>query len=214
MQEKKSKCDGVADSSLTEEGVAPCACSDAPEEGNAAPESGAQADRISATEKELAKLKDKHLRTLADLENFKKRAYKELLGAKMLSKIDAVLPFLKVYDHFQLAVKAVDEKRNFDVLHKGMELILSEFSRAFDETGAEKIEAPGEKFDPSRHEAVEYRHSEDIPEGWIIEQWRYGYKIGDKVIQPAIVVVSAGPMPADNSVQKEPPSASSKEDGK
>ena len=112
--------------------------------------------------------------------------------------------FLKVFDHFQLAVKAADEKHSFDVLHKGMEMIMSEFSRAFEELGVEKIDAVGKKFDPHSHDAIEERPSEDVPEGFVIEQWRCGYKMGSKIIQPAAVVVSSGKKKIEESKNDKP----------
>lgn len=148
--------------------------------------------KIEYLEKELSETKDKLLRALAENDNIRKRTYKELVEARAAIKIDTLMPFLKVFDHFQLAVKAADEKHNFDVLHKGMEMISSEFLRAFEELGIEKIDAVGKKFDPNFHEAVEEKTSENVPEGFVIEQWRCGYKMGTKVIQPATVVVSSG----------------------
>jgi len=149
-------------------------------------------EKINSLEKELSETKDKLLRAFADFDNYKKRSYKEMDEIKKMVKIDTLIPFLKVYDHFELAVKAANEKHSFEVLYHGMELILSEFTKAFDELGIEKIDAIGKKFDPHLHEASLRKTSEKVPEGYILEQWRCGYKIGDKVLQPALVVVSSG----------------------
>lgn len=148
--------------------------------------------KIKDLEKELSETRDKLLRALAENDNIRKRTYKELVETRASARVDALIPFLNVFDHFQLAVKAADEKHSFDVLHKGMEMILSEFSRAFEELGIEKIDAVGKKFDPNFHEAVEEKTSENVPEGFVLEQWKCGFKMGSKVIKPATVVVSSG----------------------
>jgi molecular chaperone GrpE len=188
-EKKKGKGEGMDIPAAKAEAVA--------ENGSSAEVEGQCADsgveRLAVIEKELAEQRDKLLRSLADMDNFRKRTYKELQDARSMARIDSILPFLKVYDHFQLAVKAADEKHSFEVLHQGMEMILSEFSRALDELGLERIDALGKSFDPALHEAADQRSSEDVPEGQILEQWRCGYKMGEKVIQPALVVVSSGP---------------------
>ncbi|HPN84536.1 MAG TPA: nucleotide exchange factor GrpE [Victivallales bacterium] len=207
MEDKKKKNEGEADIPGQEEASElRCNSNTVTEKENTA---DAKDLKIANLEKEITELKDKQLRTLADFENFKKRTYKDILDAKLNSKIDSVFPFLNVYGHFQLAVKAADEKHSFEVLHKGMEMILSEFSKAFEENGIEKIEALGQKFDPLLHQAADQKSSDDVAEGNVIEQWRCGYRIGEKVIQPALVVVSSGA-----SKEKKTDSKESKEDEK
>jgi molecular chaperone GrpE len=211
MKDKRNNDkDGTTNPSLSQD--LELSTSSTPQEGDAKPEGDIQRTRICELEKELSESKDKQLRILADLENFKKRTYKELCDARAMSRIDAILPFLKVYDHFQLAVKASDENNSFDILHKGMDMILLEFSKAFDEIGLEKIEALGAKFNPFYHEAAEERHSDDVPEGNVVEQWRCGYKIGDKVIQAALVVVSSGKQSSLNTVVEQGAEISSEKD--
>lgn len=189
-EDKKKDRGGVGDIPAAD---ASTGAEDGPPVSGAEASSDHNAERLAALERELAEQRDKLLRSLADMDNFRKRTYKDIQDARAMARIDAILPFLKVYDHFQLAVKAADEKHSFDVLHQGIEMILSEFSRALDELGLEKIDALGKSFDPALHEAADQRSSEDVPEGQILEQWRCGYKMGEKVIQPALVVVSSGP---------------------
>jgi molecular chaperone GrpE len=126
------------------------------------------------------------------MDNLRKRLLRDMADSKSNAKIDATSPFLSVFDHFKLAVKASDEKHSFDVLHKGMEMILDEFQKAFDEVGIEIINACGAVFDPNLHEAAGQKNSTEIPEGHVIEQWRCGYKLGEKIIRPAVVVISSG----------------------
>ena len=72
-------------------------------------------------------------------------------------------------------------------------MILNEFKKAFDGLGVKEINAVGKEFDPKFHEAMKTENSDDVPEGTVIAQWKAGYIIGERLIRPATVVVSAGP---------------------
>lgn len=150
--------------------------------------------KVAGLEKMISEAEDKNLRLYADFDNFRKRGYRDLADARNASKVDTMTPFLSVYDHFQLAVKASDEKDSYEALHQGMEIILGEFKRAFDDLGIEAFDASGD-FDPTIHEAVSQEPSDNIKAGKIIRQWRCGYRLGEKLIRPCMVVVSAGPRP-------------------
>ena len=80
-----------------------------------------------------------------------------------------------------------------NALKQGMQMIMNEFSRAFEDLGVKEIEAVGKAFDPKLHDAVKSEASEEVPEGIVISQWKAGYKLGDRLIRPSSVVVSSGP---------------------
>ena len=91
---------------------------------------------------------------------------------------------------------------------RGCVLIGVEFQKAMKEMGVEGIKSVGHQFDPKVHEAVSEEESQDVAEGIVIKQWRSGYKIGDKIIRPASVVVSKGPGAAPSGLVSEAPGAS------
>jgi len=105
---------------------------------------------------------------------------------------DTLFPFLQVFDHFTMAVSASESTMNVDALKKGMEMIQQEFDKAFSDLGVEKIDAPGKEFDPKLHEAVAQEASDTVPAGHVIKQWNFGYRIGDRLLKPAMVIVSSG----------------------
>jgi len=144
-------------------------------------------------QKELNELNDKYLRLQADFDNYRKRAFKDITSARRESQIGALEPILQVFDHFDMAVSAAESADNIDAIKEGLKMIFTEFSKALDELGIERIDAVGDDFDPNLHEAVAEEPSENIEEGKIIKQWRCGYKMGDYLIRPANVVVSSGP---------------------
>lgn len=154
----------------------------------------ATADRIAELEKKLAEAEKTRLLALADMDNQRKRLSKELEQQRFRVMQDTLFPFLQVFDHFNMAVKAAEapDAKNGSIL-KGMEMIRNEFDHAFTELGVEKIDAAGQKFDPNFHEAVAEEHSDTVPAGTVIRQWSCGCRMGSKLLKPAMVVVSSGP---------------------
>lgn len=148
-------------------------------------------DQMENLRKELAEMNDKYLRLNADFENFRKRSYKEMTGARLAAVADTLQPFLRVLDIFNMAVASVDASPNIDAIKQGMQMILTEYGRAMEELGVMKCDAVGQQFDPMQHEAMAKEPS-DQPEGTIVKQWSCGYKLGDRLLRPARVVVSSG----------------------
>lgn len=149
------------------------------------------AERIKELEAALAESEEKTLRLRAEYDNYRKRSYRELTDARAYAKTDTLTPILNVFDHFKMALSAVDTTEDMSVITEGLKMINSEFVKAMDELGVTTVDAVGEKFDPNLHEAVA-EESSDQEEGTVIKQWRCGYKLGDKLLRPASVVVSSG----------------------
>ena len=134
----------------------------------------------------------KYLLLLADMENLRKRCMKDMESTRYNTMADTITPFLQVFDHFGMAVKASEQSDNLKMLLDGMKMIQSEFDKAFQELGVECIDAVGQEFDPNIHEAVSQESSETVPAGKVIRQWNCGYKAGSRLLKPAMVVVSSG----------------------
>ena len=149
--------------------------------------------RIEELETQLKETEDKLLRTHAEYDNYRKRSAKELADTRAYVKADTLTPVLNVFDHFKMAVTAAEQTDNMDVLREGMKMINNEFSKAMEEFGVEEINAIGEQFDPKLHDAVAKEPSDEVEEDYVIKQWRCGYKLGDRLLRPASVVVSSGP---------------------
>ena len=132
-------------------------------------------------------LDDRFKRILAEFENFKKRSGKEreLLYNSILS--DIVEVFLPVVDNLENAVKAETEDSNYK---QGVELVLKQFKDVLKSKGVEEIKALGETFDPELHEAVGSIQNEELGEKEIAQEYRKGYKIGNRVIRHSMVVVA------------------------
>ena len=144
------------------------------------------------TEEQLAATKDALMRKMAEFDNFRKRKIKEMDDARFYTKSSVIESFLTVYDHFQMAMQSVEQGHDITIVQEGMRMILAEFGKTFENLGLKEIASIGEKFDPNMHDAISKESSTEIPEGHIVKEWKAGYKLNDRLIRPATVVVSEG----------------------
>ena len=142
---------------------------------------------IDPKQQELDELNDRYKRILAEFENFKKRSGKEreTLYNSILS--DIVEVFLPIVDNLENAVKAETQDIEYK---KGVELVLKQFKDILKSKGVEEIPAIGETFDPSLHEAVSTIQDPEKNAQEIVQEYRKGYKIGNRVIRHSMVVVA------------------------
>lgn len=136
---------------------------------------------------ELNETKDKLLRVMAEYDNFRKRSQKEKEMAYGDTKASTIAEFLPVYDNFIRAMSA--EATDLDSFKKGIEMIFNQYGETFKKLGVESFGEKGEIFDPNIHNAVMHGEDEELPENSISDVFSTGYKMGDRVIRPAIVKV-------------------------
>ncbi len=141
----------------------------------------------SKLELELEETTDRMKRIMAEFENYKKRSAKEreMLYNTLLG--DIISSFLPIIDNLEKAVSAKTEDEGY---RQGIELVLKQFKDTFKNLGVEEIETVGKTFDPEVHEAVSSVQDETLGEKEIKEEFRKGYKIGNKIIRHAMVVVA------------------------
>ena len=132
-------------------------------------------------------LEDRYKRVLAEFENFKKRSAKEREGLYNSILSDVIEVILPVVDNLENAVKVETQDENYK---KGIELVLKQFQDVLNSKGVEEIKAVGETFDPSLHEAVSSVQDDEKGEKEIVQEYRKGYKIGNRVIRHSMVVVA------------------------
>jgi molecular chaperone GrpE len=135
------------------------------------------------------------LRTTADFDNFKKRAARERTEAIQFANVSLIQKLLPVLDSFEMALAAAqtakDEKSAS--LQAGIAMVQSQLKSILTETGLEEIDATGKPFDPTQHEAVSQQETNEVPEGQVVQQIRKGYKIRERLLRPASVVVAKKP---------------------
>ena len=159
---------------------------------------------LEKTQRALAEVGEKYIYLQAEYQNYRKRVSKELAGVRSMAVADTLHPFLTVCDFLNMADAAAANSDNVESIRQGLKMILGEFAKAFDELGVKSFSAAGEKFDPALHEAVASENSDTVPEGVVIRQWSCGFKLGETLLRPARVVVSAGPAKAEAEKTPEP----------
>ena len=157
---------------------------------------------VPVSETELQDLKDKSaksqqwseqlLRTTADFENYKKRALRERQDAAKYANESLLQRLVPVLDNFDSAMSAATAGpgANAQALQAGVTMIHQQFKAALAEAGLEEIDATLKPFDPNFHEAVAQEESAAVAEGHVLRQMRKGYKLRDRLLRPATVVVA------------------------
>ncbi|WFB34786.1 nucleotide exchange factor GrpE [Kiritimatiellota bacterium B12222] len=136
--------------------------------------------------------KDLYLRLRADFENFRKRTRREKEEWTQRCVENLCTDLLTVMDHFDLGIDNSKGKEFTEESLKGFELVRGQLSNTLGKYGLSVVDATEGNFDPNIHEAITHMPSADVEEGKIVAQTRKGYKMGDRLLRPAQVVVSAG----------------------
>lgn len=170
--------------------------SEAPAQDNATAE--APRDPLVDAVREAAELKDKLLRTLAEMENLRRRTEREVADARTYGIANFARDVVTVADNMDRALQALDnelrEKADASIkaLLDGVELTERELLKALEKNGIKKIEPQGEKFDPNFHQAMYEVPDASVPSGHVVQVVQPGYVIGERVLRPALVGVSKG----------------------
>jgi molecular chaperone GrpE len=154
-----------------------------------------------------AELKDRLLRTLADMDNMRKRTAREVADAQLRGITSFAHDMLGVADNMRRALDAVSPEARqsahaaVTALIDGIELTERELLKALEKNGVRRFEPQGEKFDPNLHQAIFEVPDASVPAGNVVQVVQPGYMIGDRVLRPAMVGVSkGGPKQAPPSV--------------
>ncbi len=156
-------------------------------------------DPLNQALMEAAQWKDTAFRNAAELDNYRKRTARDLQETVKYangSLLESLLPVLDNFDYGMQAAKAEAEGSN---LYIGLSMVLRQVQDFLKENGVEEITAVGAPFDPNVHEAVSQQPSHEVPEGIVSAQTRKGYKLRDRLLRPASVIVSSGPAPAESA---------------
>ncbi len=146
-----------------------------------------EVDTIQALTEENEQLRNDLLRKIAEFDNFKKRTAKEKDDIFMFAKANFALPIITVMDNFERALETECSDENFK---KGVEMIFSQLSEDLKKLGVEEIVSLNETFNPEFHNAVNQVEDENFGDNTVCQVFQKGYKIGDKVIRHAMVVVA------------------------
>ncbi|MCS7091337.1 MAG: nucleotide exchange factor GrpE [Verrucomicrobiota bacterium] len=148
---------------------------------------------------QAAEYRDRLLRTAADFDNFRKRAVREKQEVLDHAHQALLTKLIPVLDSFEAALAALSSPDNpaRDKLEQGVRLVWQQFRSVLQEAGLTEIDATGQTFDPAIHEAVAVEERADVPDQQVIRQIRKGYKLRDRLLRPASVVVAHSPARSD-----------------
>lgn len=165
-------------------------------------------DSVELLQKEAAEARDRMLRTLAEMENLRKRTAKEVADSKLYGVTGFARDVLGIADNLQRALDAVPAEARaaadpgLIALIEGVELTERSLLNALEKHGVKKFDPQGQKFDPNFQQAMYEVPDASVPAGTVVQVMQAGYTIGDRVLRPALVGVAKGgakPAPAANN---------------
>ena len=174
-------------------------------DANEQPEPLMSVDPGSVTVEQLEELKQRAakadenwnrlLRTTADFDNYKKRAGREKQEAIRFANENLLEKLVPVLDSFDMALAAAQNSQSevAQSLKTGINMVYQQLKSAMIDAGLEEVDATGKRFDPNLHEAVSQQEHAELPEGQVVQQLRKGYKLRERLLRPATVVVSKRP---------------------
>ncbi|MBQ3721772.1 MAG: nucleotide exchange factor GrpE [Fibrobacter sp.] len=189
----ENKADAQAEEKVAEPSDAPAenAADAAEQPAEPAAEQPAE-DPTAALKVALADANDRNLRLMAEFDNYRRRTAKEQLelietaNGKLLEKLS------EVQDNFERAFASENKAQDLEAFEKGMQMIYNQFAKILTDAGLEQIDPTGAEFDPNMHEALMQQPSETVPEGHVVTVFQKGYKLKNKILKTAKVIVSSG----------------------
>ena len=170
---------------------------DQPENERAdAPEAKPELSELEQAQAEAAEMKSRYLRSVADLENYRKRMAREkseILRSAAGGVIECLLPVL---DNLKLGLQAAAQHPEAKDVTEGFKMVDEQLRRTLAEQGAEELVPDGEPFDPNLHECIAQQPSDTVPEDHVISTTRSGYRLNERLLRAANVIVSNGPAEA------------------
>lgn len=142
---------------------------------------------------ELNEANDRFLRSQAELENYRKRARRELEDEKRYAALPLLRDLLHVLDNLDRAIEAAEKNQNSGSLLEGVKMVAVQLNTYLEQHHCRRIPAVGLTFDPHQHEAIAQEPSVEHAAGTVTRVARHGYQLHDRVVRPAQVLVSLGP---------------------
>lgn len=187
MMKKQSEEDAAPEMTALEKRLAEKAAQESDEgaDENAGPET------LTEAQEAMAELNERIVRLTADFDNFRKRAQREKDEARQFANQGLLEKLLPVLDNFEMALTAV--KGADPSVRDGVQMILDQLLGVLKESGVEPVDATGQPFDPNLHDALSQEETTEVEEGTVVQQVQRGYKLNDRLVRPARVVVAKAP---------------------
>ena len=193
MMKKQSEEDAAPEMTALEKRLAEKAAQESDEgaDENAGPET------LTEAQEAIAELNERIVRLTADFDNFRKRAQREKDEARQFANQGLLEKLLPVLDNFEMALTAVKDAD--PSVRDGVQMILDQLLGVLKESGVEPVDATGQPFDPNLHDALSQEETTEVEEGTVVQQVQRGYKLNDRLVRPARVVVAKAPGVAEEA---------------
>ena len=193
MTKKESEKEAAPEMTALEKRLAEKAAQESDEgaDENAGPET------LTEAQEAIAELNERIVRLTADFDNFRKRAQREKDEARQFANQGLLEKLLPVLDNFEMALTAVKDAD--PSVRDGVQMILDQLLGVLKESGVEPVDATGKPFDPNLHEALSQEETTEVEEGTVGQQVQRGYKLNDRLVRPARVVVAKAPGAAEEA---------------
>lgn len=155
-----------------------------------------QVDPVAEAEERISALKDQLLRTAADFDNFRKRARREAEDSLAQGRDAMLRELLPVFDNLDRATEHADKATDLGSLASGIAMVRRQFQDTLKRLGIERVPGLGTPFDPAVHEAIQQLETDQYPPGTVAGEVQGGYRLGERLIRPAMVVVAKAPAAA------------------
>jgi len=194
-QVNKTEKETVSQSSeeILDEANATDAVDESPEEDSTQGDvSGRMQGKLEEAYGKRDELQNKYLRAAAELDNLRKRSVRDREEIASRTRANIIGDLLPAVDAFRLGLQDAQNREEAKSVVEGFAMVMTQMESILGEHGLSLVDATGQPFDTSLHEAVSHEASEDIEEGHVIYTVRTGYKLGDRLLRPAAVVISKG----------------------
>ena len=144
---------------------------------------------------------EQYLRTLADMENLRKRTQREKEELAKFANENILREILPVIDNLERAVEHAEQSEGKDGLFEGVQMTLTQFAQLLEKFGVEPVEAVGQPFDPAYHQAMGQMESEEYPPNTVVQQMQKGYQLNKRLLRPAFVMLAKVPAVVEDMVE-------------
>ncbi|MDX2493989.1 MAG: nucleotide exchange factor GrpE [Desulfuromusa sp.] len=150
-------------------------------------------DKLTQALDETKVHQEQYLRTLADMENLRKRTQRDKEELAKFANESLLRDILPVIDNLERAVEHAEQTESEDGLFEGVQMTLTQFSQLLDKFGVEPVDAIGQPFDPAYHQAMGMMESEEHPVNTVVQQMQKGYQLNKRLLRPAFVMLAKAP---------------------
>ncbi|MAF91250.1 MAG: nucleotide exchange factor GrpE [Bdellovibrionaceae bacterium] len=157
-----------------------------------------EVSEIESLREELTKAKNDYLYLRADFDNYRKKMIEERSSWKKYGSEGVLRQIIAVLDNFDLALMTEVNPENLQSFHEGVKMIRAEMGSSLETAGVKEIEVMGKAFDPQIHEALGAEESSEVEDGHVLRVFKRGYKLHDRILRPAQVIIAKTPSSEDN----------------